>query len=77
MPMSYTANIRPLFRDKDVSSMLTFGRPPFDLSKYEDVVDNADDIFSKLDSGKMPCDGAWPRSNVNLFQQWMKDGKLP
>jgi hypothetical protein len=28
-----------------------------------------------LRSGKMPCDGAWPASQVDKLQQWIDDGK--
>jgi hypothetical protein len=28
-----------------------------------------------LRSGKMPCDGAWPASQVDKLQQWIDQGK--
>jgi hypothetical protein len=69
--VSFAANIRPLFRPKDVESM----RSAFDLSDYADVSQHADKILGALRSGKMPCDGAWPSSQVETFQRWVDAGK--
>jgi hypothetical protein len=55
--------------------MNTFGH--FDLGVYEDVVTNADAIGERLENGSMPCDGAWPRTDVELFRRWMDEGKQP
>jgi hypothetical protein len=49
----------------------------FDLSKYQDVYDNADKIFKRLRDGDMPCDGPWQKKDVELFGKWIDDGKLP
>jgi hypothetical protein len=46
----------------------------FDLFDYEDVVENADAIVGSLRSGQMPCDGAWPASQVEKLQQWIDAG---
>ena len=51
--VTYGRDIRPLFRDGDVESM-SFA---FDLSSYEDVRDNAEATYDRLDGGTMPCDG--------------------
>jgi hypothetical protein len=72
MPVSYAADIKPIFRKKDIDSMKNFGG--FDLSSYDDVKDNANNILKRLSAGNMPCDGAWPLSQVNLFKQWIDDG---
>jgi hypothetical protein len=69
---SFAADIRPLFRDKDVKAMK--GR--FDLSDHDDVSEHADKIHQRLSAGTMPCDGAWPAAQVELFQKWIDDGKL-
>jgi hypothetical protein len=47
----------------------------FDLFDYADVVEHADAIVGMLRSGKMPCDGAWPASQVDKLQRWIDDGK--
>jgi hypothetical protein len=69
---SFEHDIRPLFRSKDVESMS--GR--FDLSSYQDVRSNADEIYEKLSNGTMPCDGAWPAERLQLFQSWINAGYL-
>ena len=68
---SFAADIRPLFRDKDIKAMK--GR--FDLSAYDDVSRHADKIHQRLSAGTMPCDGAWPTAQLDLFQKWIDDGK--
>ena len=73
MKVTYVADIKPLFRSLDVGAMKRYG---LDLSKYQDVVANADNILARLEAGDMPCDGAWPPEKVALFAQWISDGKL-
>jgi RimJ/RimL family protein N-acetyltransferase len=70
-PISYEANIKPLFREGDRSSM----RFAFDLWSYDDVSANADAIWGRLDNGSMPCDGAWDRDRLDAFKRWMDTGK--
>jgi hypothetical protein len=71
--VSFAADIRPLFREKDVRSMARH----FDLTSYEDVSTVADRILGRLRSGSMPCDGEWPLEQVDLFEQWIRGGKKP
>ena len=68
--VGYAHDIRPLFRDKDVSSM----SKAFDLSSYNDVRANAAAILAKLADGSMPCDGPWPQDRVELFRSWVNAG---
>jgi hypothetical protein len=70
-PLSYEEDIKPLFREKDQSSM-SFA---FDLWSYDDVSANADAILGQLSAGNMPCDGAWPDAQVALFARWIESGK--
>jgi hypothetical protein len=49
----------------------------FDLHRYEDVRDHADDIAAKLGDGTMPCDGGWLPDRIATFLQWIDDGKRP
>lgn len=69
--LSFARDIRPLFRDKDRDSM----RNAFDLFDYSDVADHADAIVGALRSGNMPCDGAWPASQIETVQRWIDLGK--
>jgi hypothetical protein len=68
--LGFEADIKPLFREKDRQAM----RRAFDLWSYTDVVANADGIAAKLSTGTMPCDGAWPKANVERFQEWIAQG---
>jgi hypothetical protein len=70
--LSFDRDIKPLFRDKDRDSM----RRAFDLFDYSDVAAHADAIVGALRSGKMPCDGAWPSSQVETVQRWI-DARKP
>jgi hypothetical protein len=67
---SYAADIKPLFRERDRESMLRH----FDLWSYDDVVEHKDPILARLAAGEMPCDGAWPSTQVELFRSWVSEG---
>ena len=69
-PVSYAADIKPLFREHDRSSMLSH----FDLWSYDDVSANSDAILGVLEDGTMPCDGAWPEDRVEVFRRWLEQG---
>ena len=69
---SYETDVKPLFRERDRESM----QFAFDLWSYDDVSKNADAILTRLRSGSMPCDGAWPEAQIDLFAQWIEEGKL-
>jgi hypothetical protein len=69
---SFAADIRPLFRDSDIAAMSSM----IDLSSYDDVKANADEIYERLSDGSMPCDGAWPNEQVETFKSW-KDAGTP
>ncbi|MFF1634627.1 hypothetical protein [Leifsonia sp. NPDC058248] len=71
--VGFEADIRPLFRELDRSSMLE----TFDLWKYDDVVSNQDAILGHLVAGSMPCDGPWPQSHIALLRRWIDDGSQP
>jgi hypothetical protein len=66
---SFNRDIRPLFRDHDVEEM-SFA---FDLSQYDDVGNNAEAIYERLEDGSMPCDDPWPPERIALFRQWMDE----
>jgi hypothetical protein len=72
--VSFERDIRPLFRPKDVSSMIAFKQ--FDLSKYTDVVAHNQVILFRLKRGEMPCDGKWPSNRIKMFEDWITGGML-
>ena len=71
--VGFEAHIRPLFREKDRTSM----RFAFDLWSRDDVRRGAPDILQRLRDGTMPCDGAWPRSWTDVFARWTEFGFQP
>jgi hypothetical protein len=70
-PLSFEAHIKPLFRERDRGAM----RFAFDLWDYADVSGNADAILDRLRTGSMPCDGAWPPDQVDVFARWVDTDK--
>lgn len=54
--LGFERDIRPLFREKDITSMSSV----FDLSDYDDVRASAGRIRGAVAGGTMPCDGRWP-----------------
>ena len=67
----FETDIKPLFREIDRQSMLRH----FDLWSYDDVSRYAEAILARLRDGTMPCDGAWPQAQVDLFQRWAENAK--
>jgi hypothetical protein len=67
----FETEIKPLFREHDRDSMIR----TFDLWSHDDVSQHADAIFARLRAGDMPCDGAWPQEQVDLFRIWAESGK--
>ena len=67
----FETQIKPLFRERDRESM----QRAFDLWSYEDVSQHADAILARLQAGDTPCDGAWAKDQVDLFQNWAESGK--
>lgn len=68
--LTFETDVRPLFRQKDRDSMLR----AFDLWSHADVSANAEAILGAVESGRMPCDGAWPPDRVELFRRWTEGG---
>jgi hypothetical protein len=68
---SYETEIKPMFRELDRESM----QRAFDLWSYDDVSQHADAILDRVGAGTMPCDGAWPQAQVDLFRRWAEGGK--
>ena len=70
-PLGFETDIKPMFRERDRESM----EFAFDLWSHDDVSENADAILARLRAGTMPCDGAWPQAQVDLFERWVATGK--
>jgi hypothetical protein len=77
--VSFAEDIRGLFTDIDIQHMSWF----CDLSKFEDVRDNADDILDRLTQTghrQMPpasAGGPWPQEKIDIFRRWKDGGCAP
>ncbi len=69
-PVSFAAHVKPMFRAKDRQSMLF----ALDLWSYDDVRAHATDVLDRVANGSMPCDGAWPDQQVQVFRRWTESG---
>jgi CDGSH-type Zn-finger protein/truncated hemoglobin YjbI len=67
---SFGRHIKTLFRSMDRESM----RFVFDLWSHDDVVKHSAAILKRLQAGTMPCDGAWPPTQIAVFEQWVVAG---
>jgi hypothetical protein len=71
--LSFESDIKPLFREKDRTSM----SKAFDLWSATDVAAHGQAILARLQDGSMPCDGAWPADKINTFATWLNEGTQP
>jgi CDGSH-type Zn-finger protein/truncated hemoglobin YjbI/ferredoxin len=71
--VGFEKHVKPLFRHRDRQSM----KFAFDLWAYDDVKQHAHAILEQLQSGSMPCDGAWPPERVEAFERWVATGMSP
>jgi hypothetical protein len=74
--LTYSHDIRPLFRDTDIACMVPRGKL-LDNSAWMCTPANAQQVFQAISTGRMPPDGAWPPERVALFKQWMDQGLNP
>ena len=70
-PVSFETDVKPMFRERDRGSM----EFAFDLWSHDDVSEHADAILARIKAGTMPCDGAWPPAQVDLYERWIASGK--
>jgi len=70
-PAGFESHIKAMFRERDRRAM----EYRFDLWSYDDVSRHAEAILARLRDGSMPCDGAWPPAQVDLFQSWVESGR--
>jgi hypothetical protein len=74
--VTYTHDIRTLFRPQDISCM---AKHDVRLADQQWMCDpaNAANVYAVLSTGKMPPDGPWPPAQVSLFKAWMDEGCDP
>ena len=49
----------------------------FDLRSYDDVRENAAEIYERVADGSMPCDAEWPEEQIALLRSWIDAGMSP
>ena len=78
-PISFAADIRPLFRPVDIDNMAWF----CDLSGHEDVREHAWEILDRLKAqgaDMMPPPdrgGPWSAEQIRVFEAWIEGGCAP
>jgi hypothetical protein len=73
MALSFATDIRPLFRDEDITCMDGGGVHLDDLA-WMSVPANAQSVYDSASTGAMPPDAPWPSDRVSLFKKWMDAG---
>jgi len=74
--VGFAKDIRPLFRDKDISCMKREAN--LDLSDYDQVKRRAKKIYDEHKSHSMPEGGAyWTASQLALLDTWINTGMNP
>ena len=71
--MSFETDIKPMFREEDRDAMEFV----FDLWKYDDVKENAELIYQRIEDGSMPCDREWAPEQLATLRQWIDAGSQP
>jgi len=71
--LSYETDVKPLFTSIDREHMIFM----FDLWSYEDVKLNASDIHDAVSNQRMPPEGPWLQSQIDIFKAWMDQGSPP
>lgn len=74
--LTYTHDIKPLFRDSDIACMAKRGIKLGDAN-WMCVLANANNVYQAVSSGFMPPDGAWAQDKVDIFKAWIDGGLKP
>ena len=68
---TWETDIKGLFNDGDIACMKRRG---LDLSSYQDVKANAQNILDAISSGFMPPGNPWPQNWIDTFKRWIEIG---
>ena len=68
--VSFELDVQDLFSERDHEAMLL----QFDLWDVDDVREQSGAILEQVESGRMPCYGAWDEEKVALFRRWIDGG---
>ena len=72
--VSFAAHIKPLFRERDRQSMSVRLRPVVLTTTSRRTPPTSS---ARLRDGTMPCDGAWPPEQIEVFPRWTESGFQP
>ncbi len=73
MALSFATDIRPLFRDEDITCMDGSG-VHLDDHAWMCVPANAQSVYDQVSTGAMPPGEPWAKDHVSLFKKWMDAG---
>jgi hypothetical protein len=82
MAKTFISDVLPLFRSGDLTCMAQFGVrlgdsgwmcDPSPSNGFPDH-GNARAVFAALSRGSMPPDHPWPQTQLDAYEQWMRDG---
>ena len=73
MALSFATDIRPLFRDEDITCMDGSGVHLDDFA-WMCVPANAQSVYEQVSTGAMPPDEPWSSDQVSLLKKWMGRG---
>jgi hypothetical protein len=73
MALSFATDIRPLFRDEDITCMDGAGVHLDDFA-WMSVPANAQSVYDQVSTGAMPPGEPWPKDHVSRFKKWMDAG---
>jgi hypothetical protein len=81
MPISFSQDIKPLFRQIDIEHMRKLAVMLDDYKYMSDPTDNysnAQSVEDTVTSQSMPPGGPyWTNQQLNLYKQWRSDGYQP
>ena len=81
MPVSFSKDIKPLFRPIDIDHMKDYGVSLDDYQYMSDPADNhanAQAVLDRLSNKTMPPGGPyWSATQLALYAKWQSDGYQP
>jgi len=72
--ITWTNTIKGQFTQLDITHMKQVSGGSIDLSDYNSVKNNGDDIYGMVSSQSMPPGNPWSQQYINNFQTWMNAG---
>jgi hypothetical protein len=81
LPVSFSKDIKPLFREVDIEHMKVHGVPLDDYQYMSDATNSyahAQAVLNSLVRKTMPPGGPfWTKEQIELYEKWRTDGYQP